>query len=158
KLYFKFKKSLVEKRKLLVDLIDSKESVIVHLRRTDYLKKEDYFGVVSIDYILEAIGIIKSTRLNVVFYVFSDDVMWCKLHIPEYEYLTIIEDKYADPKCESYFQLMTKCKHFIIANSTFSWWAAYLGEKSESLIVCPKKWFLKIPEPNDLIPENWIRI
>ena len=155
---FKFRSPLNGKWKSLGNEIENFNSVLVHVRRTDYLKKEDYFGVVSVEYIKEAIEMVKSKHSNAMFYVFSDDVAWCKTNLPKYDYLTIIEDNYADPKCESYFQIMTKCNHFIIANSTFSWWAAYLGEKEDSIVVCPKQWFAKDYETVDLIPENWIRI
>ena len=90
------------------------------------------------------------------YFIFSDDINWCKQVFGENELIEYIEgnDQYVD------LHLMTLCDHNIIANSTFSWWGAWLNKK-ENIVISPKKWFgptLHSYITDDLYPENWVII
>lgn len=139
---------------------NQEESVSVHIRRGDYLDKTtvDFHGILSPGYYMSAIQLMKKQYPLCRFYFFSDDIEWVKKNIPvdiDHEFIsgththTAIED----------FYLMSQCKHNIIANSSFSWWAAWLNKNPGKLVIAPDKWFDKANlNTKDLIPENWIRI
>jgi hypothetical protein len=126
--------------------------VSIHIRRGDYVSGSDMYPLQSIEYYkngLEIIGDYDSIL------VFSDDIDWCKNNLPFEkmlfsENLSNVED----------LTLMSKCKHNIIANSSFSWWGAYLNTNLHKKIVAPKNWYgpkMNI-ETKDLLPESWIKI
>jgi hypothetical protein len=143
--------------KELLDKIKSSNSVMINVRRTDYLNTT-FHGVMEMDYINKAKELIESKVKNVNYFVFSDDVEWCKENI-KYENMTIVDHSYKGDKFGYYLQLMMNCKHFIIPNSTFAWWAAWLNNDSSKIVIAPKQWFTDDNiNTADLIPSNWIRI
>lgn len=117
-------------------------SVGIHVRRGDYLDEKQYQGICTLDYYKKAIEIVHREFGNVSFYVFSNDVAWCRANL---------SDLFADSKAtyidwnkgkDSYrdMQLMTFCRGLIIANSSFSWWGAFLNMAEDRLVIAPKKW------------------
>ena len=126
------------------DMRSNPYSVSVHVRRGDYLKSPLYEGICDMQYYLDAINWI-SSRLSsheMAFYVFSNDIDWCKQNLAKtfgnnkFIYVThnTGDNSYRD------MQLMSSCHHNIIANSSFSWWAAYLNDTPNNLIIAPQKW------------------
>lgn len=143
--------------------IQKNNSVSVHIRRGDYVsvpKFTEFHGTCSLDYYNNAISYIKQRVENPVFYIFSNDIPWSKEHLiidGKVIFVDINDDKtnYED------LRLMKSCKHNIIANSTFSWWGAWLNENSSKIIIAPQKWFKNKEmqaQIQDLLPENWIKI
>lgn len=134
------------------------KSVALHVRRGDYLQKEAlrFHGVLDASYYNSALKKINSKIENPTLYVFSDDINWVKqnLHLPKnVMYVTNEMSKTAI----SDFHLISSCKHQIIANSTFSWWAAYLNPNPNKIVIAPKKWFNNAPyDTRDLFPPDWI--
>jgi hypothetical protein len=141
----------------LLGLIKSTDSVMVNIRRTDYLNT-NFHGVMGVEYVTEATKIIRTKIEDPSYFVFSDDIEWCKKHI-RLPRMHFVDHKHAGSKFEYYLQLMKWCKHFIIPNSTFAWWSAWLNRSSEKIVIAPKNWFsdLRI-DTTDLVPSNWIRI
>jgi len=93
------------------------------------------------------------------YFVFSDDIEWCKKNIKFSHPTFFVEDEYFGKKGEEYLFLMSACKYFVIPNSTFSWWGAWLSEREEKIVICPKKWFVdESIDTSDLIPNDWTRI
>jgi len=128
-----------------------KETVGVHIRRGDYLKFSHHHKINSIEYYKEAF----KQYQNVDFIIVSDDIQWAKQNIKgENIYYSDLSDEIKD------FCLLSSCDHNINANSTFSWWAAYLNNNPNKKICVPSEWYTK--EANcdikDLIPEKWIKI
>ncbi len=152
---FQFKPVESEANKTLVETIQNSNSVFVHVRRSDYLKFANTQGICTPEYYTKAADYIRSKVDNPVFFVFSDDINWCK------ENLQLGNCHYVDHNTglDSYIdmQLMSYCKHGIIANSTFSWWGAWLKEYAGKIVIAPSRWFQDDLEP-DIIPESWIRI
>jgi hypothetical protein len=134
------------------------ESVAVHVRRGDYLNPENrprFAGVCGPDYYTSAIRLLETKLPHPKFYVFSDDIAWVKktLAIPKATYVchNALDDSWRD------MHLMSTCKHQIIANSTFSWWAAWLNPNPEKIVICPNR-FTSDVDSVDIFPEAWIRI
>ncbi|MFC0513365.1 alpha-1,2-fucosyltransferase [Mucilaginibacter angelicae] len=137
--------------------IAATDAVMINVRRGDYLQKLDYHGVVSEDYLRSAIQYVLSVTPSAMFYVFSDDMPWCRETLTGYQQLCFVDEAYYDLKYQSYFKLMTACKHFIIANSTFAWWSAWLGAVEGALVIYPEKWFAApVINARDLFPAEWI--
>jgi hypothetical protein len=153
------KKPLSEKAEEFKKLITASNSVSIHVRRGDYAENDRTkmkHGLCSPEYYSKAIAYVNEKISSPKFFVFSDDIAWVKsnLNLPS---STVFVSGNNISECEE-LVLMSTCKHNIIANSTFSWWGAWLNTSPEKIIVAPKIWFASgIPE-NDLIPENWIRI
>ena len=140
----------------LLNSIRNTNSVMINIRRTDYLNT-NFHGVMGNDYIMRAVEIIKSKVENPNYFIFSDDVQWCieNIHL---ENMTIVDHSYAGNKFNYYLQLMINCKHFIIPNSSFAWWSAWLNNNTDKVVIAPKNWFNMDIDTSDLIPDNWIRI
>ena len=136
-------------------------SVCIHARRADFVTNRHankFHGVCGGDYFNKAIKYFEENAGKPTFYVFSDDIDWCKNNLRSNNEMIYVGDEYTGYKCSSYLQLMSCCKHFIISNSTFSWWAVWLNKNNDKIVVAPKYWFVN-PKINtsDLIPPHWIR-
>lgn len=143
--------------KEMLNLIESTNSVMLNVRRTDYLNTS-FHGVMGLDYLNQSKEIIESKVENPHYFIFSDDVEWCRENI-QFENMTLVDHRYKGEKFGFYLQLMSKCKHFIIPNSTFAWWAAWLNTDENKIVIAPKQWFTDNSiNTTDLIPSNWIRI
>jgi len=153
---FHFNIPLSAKNQSLLEKIRYQDqSVSIHVRRGDYLKVKDFIGLCGIEYYQSAIKNIMTQISDVSFYIFSDDICWCKTHLAP---LIHGEAHYIDWNTGSNspidMLLMSACRHNIIANSTFSWWAAYLKEK-DGLVYAPEKWNNSILNRKIQLPE-WI--
>jgi hypothetical protein len=137
------------------------DSVSVHIRRGDYISNTNaakHHGTCSLDYYNDAFDLVRSKISNPHFYFFSDDVEWCKINFKEMSSATFVEN---DNKKKSHEDLilMRSCEHQIIANSSYSWWAAWLNTNRKKIVVCPKKWTLQqVSEFNTVVPSLWIQI
>lgn len=141
--------------------IRSTNSISVHVRRGDYVnfaKTNLLHGTCSIDYYRNAIALIEKTIQNPVYFFFSNDIGWVKKNIPIQGEHYFIENN-SGPSSFEDLRLMSNCRHNIIANSSFSWWGAWLNNNDQKIVITPKKWMnnSSIPTP-DLIPVSWIRI
>lgn len=140
--------------------IASSNSIALHVRRNDFAKNPSInatHGLCSLDYYEEAIGHITKRVDNPSFFIFSDDLQWVRENLSmdypcNYVHHNTGADSYND------MRLMSLCKHNIIANSSFSWWGAWLNRSSEKIVIAPKKWFAKEINTEDLLPANWIRL
>ena len=145
---------LSEKNKKVLVKINTTESVSIHVRRGDYLRYPDiYGGICTPEYYAKAIDIIKGELKNPVFYIFSDDIEWCrqnmKLSNAEYIDWNVGNDSIYD------MYLMSKCKANIIANSTFSYWGSMISQND--MVIYPSKWLANHPVPN-LFKREWLRL
>ena len=116
-------------------------SVSIHVRRGDYLTESNkrLFTELGLDYYKRAIKHIKNNLSNVKFFVFSNDIEWCKKNfLDKNDFIYVDNDMLEDYHD---FSLMNICKHNIIANSTFSWWGAYLNNNHNKIVILPKNWY-----------------
>lgn len=140
------------------EIAKSKKAVSVHIRRGDYVsiqKIAAVHGALPLFYYETACDKILEKFPDAHFFVSSDDIGWAKENFPK-KYLAIFV---SSPEIANYEELilMSLCKHNIIANSTFSWWGAWLNQNSEKIVIAPKQW-LRDPKKDmrDIIPKSWI--
>lgn len=148
---FRFKKSFTEPLDKLFKRFDDENTVAVHIRRGDYSGNPNYFNL-DVRYYLNALDKIPYSRII----VFTDDYGYCKETLP-LEEISFAFEGLSDME---HLYLMTKCDHFVLSNSTFSWWGAYLGEKKHSVVVRPDVYFtgkLKDLDIKDFWPTNWLK-
>lgn len=160
---FQIKKEKVLNQKKMDEII-STNSVSVHIRRGDYLSKvnQKIYATCDLDYYSIAINEVQNKTNNPVFYIFSNDLKLAKEALSEIKnsnFIYVDNNHYKDAHIQD-FIMMSCCKHNILANSSFSWWAAWLNENTEKYVIAPKQWYKgKLNETiKDLIPSEWIRI
>lgn len=153
---FGFRNKINKKAKKLLKKIKATNSVSLHIRRGDYLTNKaarKTHGVCSTTYYKKAAEKITTMINRVVFYVFSDDIDWCRNNLKFINNIVFVENN----KNWEDLKLMSICKHNIIANSSFSWWAAWLNKNKKKVVIAPKKWFLKNEvKIEDRFPRKWI--
>ena len=152
-----------KKNQVIIDQMQRENSVSLHIRRGNYVNVNHVnkiHGTCSLNYYNSAVAIISSKVTNPKFYVFSDDINWAKDNL-YLNFETIFVDINDSKTDYEDLRLMSNCKHNIIANSTFSWWGAWLNSSNNKIVVSPNIWF-KDEELNSLtsslIPEEWYRI
>lgn len=140
--------------------VQSCNSVAIHIRRGDYVLNEAInkrHGSCSIDYYLKSIELIKRKVADPKLYIFSDDLEWSKRNIITDLPTTFSENSENKVSFEDMY-LMSLCKHNIIANSSYSWWGAWLNQNKEKIVIAPNHWFNNKKENNrrlKALPDNW---
>ena len=169
--YFKKSESLIKNEFQLISELKGKElklssriqscnSVSIHIRRGDYANDKSTnltHGTCSIDYYLSAINFLSTIVANPIFFIFSDDIEWVKSNLRIEFPHEFVE---GDLERKSHFDLylMSLCKYNIIANSTFSWWAAWLNSNNQKIVIAPQKWYSDSNlyfKAAQLIPKEW---
>lgn len=137
--------------------IQSTNSISLHVRRADYLapKNKAVFIECTPEYYAKAVEYMVQKTGPVQFFVFSDDINWVKENLKTEHEIDFISGKGFTDAEE--LMLMSACKHNITANSTFSWWGAWLNQNTEKIVITPKKWFIDEKKNNEgIIPKTWI--
>lgn len=148
-----------ENRRTL-DAIRGCEAVAIHVRRGDYVasvRTGSYHGVAALEYYQAAVARMLSTARDPVFFVFSDDSAWVEANL-RVAAPTVYVTHNGGPRDYEDLRLMSACRHHIIANSTFSWWGAWLAEAPGQRVIAPRQWFRSGPDTRDLIPARWERL
>lgn len=145
----------------ILNLILSKNNpVSLHIRRGDYVsnaKTNIHHGLCPIEYYEKSIEYIKLKINSPTFFIFSDDIHWAKDNLKSTSEMIFV----SKPEIPDYEELilMSKCSHHIIANSSFSWWGAWLNPNPSKIVVAPKKWLNNVNiDTTDICPSEWIRI
>jgi hypothetical protein len=144
-----------------LEKIGGTESVCLHVRRGDYVT-DPYilktFGICGLDYYKAAIELIQQKVASPTFFIFSNDPEWAKqnLSVPG-------EHHFATHNCDvsdwEDLRLMSACRHFVVANSTFSWWGAWLSGHEGKMVIAPRRWFAAEDHPaTDIVPTDWIAL
>ncbi len=157
---FAFTKVQEDKLKQLGDGMAEKNSVGVHIRRGDYLTGNNqwyYGGICTDEYYKRAIEYLEQKTGKCTLYFFSNDIKWVKSKYGREDAVYIEAEMFDDYQDWYDMYLMSVCRHNIIANSSFSWWGAWLNQNGDKLVVAPKKW-INIYEYEDIYPEEWIQI
>lgn len=156
---FQFKDELPSSYAEIVSEIKGEQNAVcVVFRRGDYVN-HPVLGIVGLDFYYKAINLLKTQICNPVFFVFSDDIPWCKENFNlQNESIYFVDQKYTGPFAGNYLQLMMLCSHFIIPNSTYPYWAALLSEDNpKKIVIAPKIWYKgQTDERNPILPSDWL--
>lgn len=155
---FNFKEEYKAKANTAIETISKIESsVSLHIRRGDYVSLKsasDFHGVCSLDYYNAAVQYLKKELGDIELFVFSDDLNWCRDNIKYDVPVNFVELN--NPYSEMY--AMSQCKHNIIANSSFSWWGAWLNQNKNKIVIGPTQWFKDSQHnPKEILPESWLK-
>jgi hypothetical protein len=154
---------------VFLETIGNKNSISVHVRRGDYVSNNisnEFHGLCSMSYYENAFKYIHDNIRDPYFFVFSDDIEWCRKNLNLSSNDAFFVTNKGPQAAFKDLYMMTKCKHHIIANSSFSWWGAWLGKTTENeIVIAPEEWFNKksrwyaqyLFSTKDMIPERWIR-
>ena len=136
-------------------------AVSLHVRRGDYVTDpaaSATHGVCPLDYYRRAIAFIAERVADPVFFLFSDDPEWTRANLDLGGAATLVDHNGPDRGHED-LRLMSHCDHHIIANSSFSWWGAWLDPRPQKMVVAPRQWFRDASkDTSDLIPESWVQL
>jgi hypothetical protein len=139
-------------------LVDRSSAVAVHVRRGDYVsnpRTHAFHGVLDRDYYRRALDYVRGRRTATTLLGFSDDPDWVERELAADLGLTVVRG--GDALQE--LRLMSRCAHHVVANSSFSWWGAWLGERDDSLVVAPQRWFADPrADTRSIVPERWRRL
>jgi hypothetical protein len=152
---FTLKDKLPLKIENLKEIIEKENSLCIHVRRGDYVGNK-FHEVVGKDYYDKAIEKMKELTGIDKIYVFSDDIVWCEENMKFDLPVMFVGNEYAGEKAEGHLILMSSCKNFIIPNSTFAWWGAWLSKNKNKKVIVPEQWFGLKNVKFDIIPEGWI--
>ena len=144
----------------LVNQISKVAAISLHVRRGDYVVNPSslaFHGLCSLDYYRRAINYISDRVDNPVFYIFSDDILWAQENLQLKHPCNYIKH---NKGIESYndMRLMSQCQHHIIANSSFSWWGAWLNPREDKIVIAPQAWVLGDFDTSDIVPDAWVQL
>lgn len=145
-----------------LEQIQSKPSTMVHVRRGDYVNLASaakVHGFIGLEYYQKGMQAILEKSPDTHFFVFSDDLAWAKESLPYPDQCTFVESLNSGDAVIQELELMTHCQNHLIANSSLSWWAAWLSKSVNGLVICPSQWTTDANMNwDDLLPANWQRI
>lgn len=142
-------------KRMLAEIAD-KQSVSVHVRRGDYLNHPEIYGTTTLGYYENAMQYMQERRENLHFYIFTNDIPWARKNFAG-DNITIIEDSGNLTTGNLDMALMAECKDNIIANSSFSWWAAWLNQNQGKTVIAPKSWEVN-NSTKDIWCKDWLKM
>lgn len=155
-----FRNSANEVNQRFSSEIEETESVAVHVRRGDYYSDpvvRATLGTLELEYYRRAASFVVTRVANPRFFVFTDDPIWAKANLGFLPAAKVVDHNRGAGHED--LRLMTRCKHFVIANSSFSWWGAWLGRHSTKIVVAPRRWFVSHAEAlDDRLPPEWVQL
>lgn len=160
KVDFTFRTPLTGKNDKIRHKIEQENSVSIHIRRGDYINTNTNLPILDLSYYKKAIEYIISEIDNPYFFIFSDGIEWVKINLD----LSNLNHEFIDwnKNEHSYIdmQLMSLCKNNIIANSSFSWWAGWLNNNPDKMVIAPRKWYKGDTGiyPDGFLPKEWITL
>ncbi len=144
----------------LVNKIKNSNSISIHFRRGDYVASPEVnkvIGVKTLDYYYQALSVVAQKVDRPHLFIFSDDIEWVRNNFKTTHEITFISG--SGLKDYQEMILMSLCQHNILANSSFSWWGAWLNNNPNKIVIAPKKWLNdSAVNTQDLIPDNWIKL
>lgn len=152
---------LVGRNDELAQMINGCKAVSLHVRRGDYVTDmvtSKVHGTCGMDYYMRAVEHVASKVGQPVFFLFSDDHEWVRKHLTLSHPMHFVDHNDTEHGYED-MRLMSLCRHHVIANSSFSWWGAWLNPRKDKIVIAPKRWFNTYDaNTSDICPDSWIRL
>lgn len=155
---FSLREEMNLRNRQMLEKIKNVNAISLHVRRGDYLKNINLgvHGLCDLDYYAKAIAYLAAKIENPHFYLFSDDIQWVVENLKlDYPYTVVDINGSETAYCD--IELMKNCQHNIVANSSFSWWGAWLNENPQKIVIAPQRWTVEDVK-NDIVPESWVRL
>lgn len=157
---FTLRKPLSNNAQEILNKINNSTSVAIHIRRGDYVNNQEtnkFHGICSVEYYHKAISLINSKIADPYFFIFSDDIEWVKENLKIKDPVNWVSGNQLSEVEE--LILLSKCQHQIIANSSFSWWGAWLNKNVNKVVIGPKNWINSdVYDTSGLLPESWLKL
>ncbi len=156
----RLKNNLSDKSAQIIKRTKTENSVFIGVRKGDYVSSRsarNRYGSFSNEYYLNAMKYIAERLSNPIFYVFSDDIEWCKQHLDFGSFNVVYREKKDQTSDVEELFIMASCKNAIIVNSTFQWWGAFLQTNTDKIVICPYEWFSD-GSKIDICPPEWIKL
>jgi len=158
---FSFRESAGPHLEPMLAQLNETGSVCVHIRRGDYHSTAiglEQHAICDVDYYKSGMAYVWARIPHAKFFLFSDEPEWVQSNFPVADNLVIVSGRASRSDIDD-FRLMTHCRHFVIANSSFSWWAAWLGKQKDKIVVAPRLW-RRFREALDkaIVPDGWVRL
>ncbi|MFN4003543.1 MAG: alpha-1,2-fucosyltransferase [Hylemonella sp.] len=147
-------------REVAAHMQDVPNAVCLHVRRGDYVSNPQaarFHGVCGLDYYERAVGYLMERLLQPHFFVFSDDMPWVRAQLRIAAPVRYVDHNGPQAAFQD-LRLMSRCRHHVVANSSFSWWAAWLAAQPAQQVIAPRAWFADGRATPDLIPPEWVRL
>lgn len=158
---FQLGDALTADRQGIADQLKERPAVSVHVRRGDYASNpatNAYHGTCEPEWYVACQQVMEQRLDRPHYMVFSDDPEWARANLPSFMSATFVEPS-TDGRDEQDMHLMALCHHHIIANSSFSWWGAWLNPRADKIVLAPQQWFRSGKhDTRDLLPESWVRL
>lgn len=155
---FTYRHDLIPESRELMARIEASNAVCLNVRRTDFLTT-DVLNATDEAYFQRGVRHMREQVDNPHVFVFSDDIEWCREHLRFPVPTEFVGHEHKGFKFGNYLRLMQACDHFVIPNSSFAWWAAWLNRKPGKIVVAPRRWFTDPSiDTTDLVPEDWVRL
>jgi hypothetical protein len=157
---FTFRKTPVGRNQDWISRINDCHAVSLHVRRGDYAanpKTLSVHGLCSPDYYRSAVDFVASQVDSPELFIFSDDIPWAREHL-KFPFPCNYIDHNKGSESHIDMRLMSLCRHHIIANSSFSWWGAWLNPRPDKIVIAPRRWFADGRDAKDLIPDGWMSL
>lgn len=142
--------------------IVSQPSICLNVRRGDFVnnpRSASFHGAMDASYYIEAVKRLRQESGATAVFTFSDDIDWCASELGVINDIQFVGHDFAGLHFGEYLALMSACQYFVIPNSTFGWWAAWLSKAPPQQIIVPKAWFRdSAVDVSDLLPAEWIRM
>lgn len=153
------KENMSEHSQAIDKEISRTKAISLHIRRYAHENSKPWFGFCSLEYYKKAAEIIVQKMPDAHFFIFSDNYDWVRENFKDFDHPYTLVENSNEQNCDDII-LMSHCKHHIIANSSFSWWGAWLNPSPTKIVIAPKVWFAHAKKNNtkDLLPEEWIKI
>lgn len=152
---------LSREEKLTEDrIIESQNAVAVHVRRGDYVtlaSAAKFHGTCGVEYYQNAVTEMEQRLGRPNYFVFSDDMEWARNNLSFMRDACFVAGEEGRPSCVG-IHLMASCKHNVIANSSYSWWGAWLGRELDRIVIAPKHWSFGGPQSAEVLPASWIAL